>query len=108
MECGEKRETGAARFLFEIARGQSCFGPEKGQSELGGETGDETLVFVGGFGAPFVIEMGDARERIRSQFAQDVQETHGIRTAGHSGDHAGALRQHVITRNGFEHARQHG
>jgi hypothetical protein len=58
-EGGEKFLAGAAGFLFAISTGGGGVGSEKGERESGRKGANETLVFVGGFGAPVVIEVGD-------------------------------------------------
>jgi hypothetical protein len=69
------------------------------QVVLGGQPGGEFFVGVGGFAAQFVVEMHDAQDdtQLFTQFEEQEQQRHGIRTAGYGHADAIASAYHSLT-----------
>lgn len=79
----------------------------EGEIEGTGQRGDESFVFLGFFPAELVVEVRDSDQRLRGQFAKQVQQADRVGSTGDSGDHTRPRGEHVVSGDSGTKLRQH-
>jgi hypothetical protein len=104
-----------ARGLFQIltalARqpGHINFAKNEQQAEPGRHFFDKAGILARLFAAQLMVQMNHAQVEIpaRGELEEHVQQTGGIRAAGHRDRHALTRFEHAITGDDFRHALEH-